>query len=110
LPGSNDVPARQRLDKWLWCARLAKARDAAAGLAAAGHVRINGQKTLKPGHGVKPGDVLTVVLARQVAVVRVTRLADRRGPAPAARLLYETPGEPPAPAQKSGASPGGTCY
>jgi ribosomal 50S subunit-recycling heat shock protein len=51
-----------------------------------------------------------VVLAQQVAVVRVTRLADRRGPAPAARLLYETPGEPPAPAQKSGASPGGTCY
>ena len=32
----------QRLDKWLWCARLAKTRTGAARLIEAGKIRING--------------------------------------------------------------------
>ena len=99
MPGSDLPDGRQRLDKWLWCARFARSREAAASLVAAGHVRINGQKTVKPGHAVKPGDVLTVVLARQVLVLQVRGLAERRGPAASARLLYDA-----APAQNSGAS------
>jgi ribosome-associated heat shock protein Hsp15 len=75
-------------------------------MAERGRVRINGQKTTKPGHGVKIGDVLTVVLTRQVLVLRIEALTDRRGPATAARLLYEAVN----PAQKSGASPDGSCY
>ena len=35
---------RQRIDKWLWHARVVRTRAAAAALAAAGHVRINGQR------------------------------------------------------------------
>ena len=34
----------QRLDKWLWCARLAKTRTGAARLIEAGKVRINGDR------------------------------------------------------------------
>ena len=32
----------QRLDKWLWCARLAKTRTGAARLIEDGKVRVNG--------------------------------------------------------------------
>ena len=83
-----EAGGRQRLDKWLWFARVVKTRDDAAALVESGHVRINGQKTLKPGHGVKPGDVLTIVLHARVRVLKISALTERRGPAEAARLLY----------------------
>ena len=41
LPASEATAPRQRLDKWLWIARVVKTREAAAGLVEAGHVRIN---------------------------------------------------------------------
>jgi ribosome-associated heat shock protein Hsp15 len=49
---------------------------------------------------VKPGDVVTATAGGRLFVVRVTGEAERRGPASAARLLYEDltpkpqPGEP----------------
>lgn len=89
MPASDRPEGRQRLDKWLWCARVVRTREAAAALVEAGHVRINGQKTLKPGHGVKPGDVLTIVLDRRVRVLRVTGLAERRGPAASTAVFHE---------------------
>ena len=92
MSASDESPGRLRLDKWLWCARVVKTREAAASLVESGHVRLNGQKTLKPGHGVKPGDVLTIVLNSRVRVLHVERLTDRRGPAEVARLLYREAG------------------
>jgi ribosome-associated heat shock protein Hsp15 len=92
LPASEASAARQRLDKWLWIARVVKTREAAASLVANGKLRLNGQKTLKPGHGVKAGDVLTIVLHTRVRVLRVMGLGERRGSAEQARLLYEEPG------------------
>ena len=80
---------RQRLDKWLWHARVVKARTSAAALVEAGHVRINGVREKAPGHGVKAGDVLTIGLDRSVRVLKVTGFAERRGDASAARVLYE---------------------
>jgi ribosome-associated heat shock protein Hsp15 len=80
---------RQRLDKWLWHARVVKARTSAAALAEAGHVRINGVRERSPGHAIKPGDVLTIRLDRTVRVVKVLGFAERRGDATAARALYE---------------------
>jgi ribosome-associated heat shock protein Hsp15 len=79
---------RQRLDKWLWHARVVKARTSAAALVESGHVRINGAKEKSPGHGVKVGDVLTVALDRTVRVMKVTAFAERRGDATAAKALY----------------------
>ena len=96
---------RQRLDKWLWFARVVKTREAAAALVEGGHVRLNRVKTLKPGHDVKPGDVLTVALNSRVRVLHVTGLAPRRGPAEAARLLYTEAQTP----QKVDATADGTC-
>jgi ribosome-associated heat shock protein Hsp15 len=79
---------RQRLDKWLWHARVVKARTSAASLVEAGHVRINGVREKSPGHSVKAGDVLTVGLDRTVRVLKITGFAERRGDAASARLLY----------------------
>lgn len=80
---------RQRLDKWLWHARVVKARTSAAELVASGHVRINGTREKSPGHAVKAGDVVTVALDNSVRVLKVTGFAERRGDATAARVLYE---------------------
>ncbi len=80
---------RQRLDKWLWHARVVKARSSAAALVEAGHVRINGVREKSPGHGVKPGDVLTIGLDHGVRILKVVGFAERRGDASAARVLYD---------------------
>ena len=80
---------RQRLDKWLWHARVVKARTSAAALVEAGHVRINGVREKSPGHSVKPGDVLTIGLDNSVRMLKVTGFAERRGDATSARVLYE---------------------
>ena len=80
---------RQRLDKWLWHARVVKARNSAAVLIEAGHVRLNGARETAPGHAVKAGDVLTIALDRSVRVLKVLGFSERRGNAAAARVLYE---------------------
>jgi ribosome-associated heat shock protein Hsp15 len=80
---------RQRLDKWLWHARVVKARTSAAALVEAGHVRINGVREKAPGHAVKVGDVLTVALDHSVRVLKVVGFCERRGDAAAARVLYD---------------------
>jgi ribosome-associated heat shock protein Hsp15 len=79
---------RQRLDKWLWHARVVKARTGAAALVEAGHVRINGVRQTAPGHAVKPGDVLTIGLDRRVRILKVVGFAARRGSAATARTLF----------------------
>ena len=79
---------RQRLDKWLWHARVVKARASAAALVEAGHVRINGVREKSPGHGVKVGDVLTIALDRSVRIFKVIGFSQRRGDASSARSLY----------------------
>jgi ribosome-associated heat shock protein Hsp15 len=80
---------RQRLDKWLWHARVVKARTSAAALVEAGHVRVNGVRETAPGHSVKAGDVLTIGLDRGVRVLRVVGFSERRGDASTARVLYD---------------------
>jgi ribosome-associated heat shock protein Hsp15 len=79
----------QRLDKWLWCARMMRARADCADLVAQGCIRINRQPTVKPHARLRTGDVLTVPLRGEVRVLRVAALALRRGPASEARMLYE---------------------
>lgn len=78
----------QRLDKWLWCARVLRARSLCAALVAQGFIRINRQATDKPHAKLRVGDVLTFPMHGQVRVMRVVSLAQRRGPANEARLLY----------------------
>jgi ribosome-associated heat shock protein Hsp15 len=80
---------RQRLDKWLWHARVVKARTSAVALVESGHVRINGVREKSPGHAVKLGDVVTVALDNSVRLLKVAGFAERRGDAASARVLYD---------------------
>jgi ribosome-associated heat shock protein Hsp15 len=80
---------KQRLDKWLWHARVVKARTSAAALVESGHVRINGVRETSPGRAVKPGDVITIGLDRGVRLMKVIGFSERRGDATTARALYE---------------------
>jgi ribosome-associated heat shock protein Hsp15 len=80
---------RQRIDRWLWHARLVRTRNAAAALAGAGYVRVNGARIDAPGRMVRAGDVITVALERSVRVLRITGFRERRGPAGSGETLYE---------------------
>ena len=62
---------RQRIDKWLFFARVVKSRSLAAKLAQAGRVRINRDKATQAADLVKPGDMLTITLDRRILVYRV---------------------------------------
>ena len=79
---------RQRIDKWLWHARMVPTRSAAAALADAGHVRLNGKRIAGNSQVVRLGDVVTLALDRSVRVLRVEALCERRGGAPEGRALY----------------------
>ena len=78
---------RQRIDKWLWHARIVRTRSAATALAAAGYVRINSRRAAA-GAPVRKGDVVTVALDRSVRVVEVAAFCERRGDSADARALY----------------------
>jgi ribosome-associated heat shock protein Hsp15 len=80
---------RQRIDKWLWHARVVRTRTAAAELAAEGHVRLNGERVAAASRPVKPGDVLTIALDRTVRILKVLGFSERRGDAEAAGRLFE---------------------
>ncbi|SDP42400.1 heat shock protein Hsp15 [Phyllobacterium sp. YR620] len=88
---------RQRIDKWLFFARVVKSRSLAAKLVSGGGVRVNKDKVDQPSHGVKAGDVLTITLDRRILIYRVLDGGQRRGPAEEARTLYEDMSPPPAP-------------
>jgi ribosome-associated heat shock protein Hsp15 len=81
--------ARQRIDRWLWHARLVRTRGAAAALTEAGYVRVNGARIDAPGRMIRSGDVVTVALDRGVRVVKVTGFAERRGPPASVAVLYQ---------------------
>jgi len=97
--GEAEAPlaTSQRLDKWLWFARLTKSRTLAATAVTEGKIKVNRERAEKPSDLVKVGDVITARLRRDVLVVRVARLGVRRGPAVEARTLYEdlAPAAPP---------------
>lgn len=80
---------RQRIDRWLFFARIVKSRSLAAKLVQSGRVRVNRDKIDQAARNVKVDDVLTITLERQVLVYRIVAPGSRRGPAPEARTLYE---------------------
>ena len=94
---------RQRIDKWLWHARVVRTRSAAAALADSGLVRINGARIDSSSRPVRPGDVVTVALDRNVRLLKVIGYAERRGSADVARTLFEDLTPPPEPPREPSA-------
>lgn len=89
---------KQRIDKWLFFARVVKSRSLAAKLVSGGSVRVNKDKIDQPSQGVRPSDVLTITLDRRILIYKVLSCGTRRGPAEEARRLYEDM-SPPLPAK-----------
>ena len=54
-----------------------------------GCVRLNGQRVTQAAKAVRPGDVLTIAMQRDVRLLRIMAAGERRGPYEEARLLYE---------------------
>ena len=77
-----------RVDKWLWVARLMKTRSLATEAVSGGKVHVNGS-AVKPSREVRPGDELEITKGAVRLTVVVKALAERRGPAREAALLYE---------------------
>ncbi|MGK6313373.1 RNA-binding S4 domain-containing protein [Neorhizobium sp. DT-125] len=81
--------SRQRIDKWLFFARMVKSRSLAQSLIAAGAVTVNGETCSQPSRMIKPGDRIELILERRDIVLIVRAGGARRGPFEEARLLYE---------------------
>jgi ribosome-associated heat shock protein Hsp15 len=85
----NEKAARQRLDKWLWHARVTKSRTLAQKLIESGAVRVNGQRVTGSDTRVGVGDGLTILVHQRLRVLKITGLAERRGSPSVAATLYE---------------------
>ncbi len=79
----------QRIDKWLFFARIMKSRSLAQKFVQSGAVRINRDKTDNAARIVRAGDVLTFSLNDRVRVFKLLDAGERRGPASEAQALYE---------------------
>lgn len=98
MPGLEHGPLAKeadglRIDRWLWFARLFKARERASRFVEEGRVRVarpgrDPERIVKSSHVVRAGDILTFALGGKVRVVRIEALTKRRGPPEEARNLY----------------------
>lgn len=77
-----------RLDKWLWAARFYKTRTLASEEIDKGRVQVNGV-VVKPARELKSGDSVQIRSGPVTRTVTVLAIGDKRGPAPAAALLYQ---------------------
>jgi len=84
----NPAEGHVRIDKWLWAARFFKTRSQASQAVAGGLVHVNGQR-VKPARQLGVGERLRITRGREVFLVQVIGLAERRGSAAQARLLFE---------------------
>jgi ribosome-associated heat shock protein Hsp15 len=98
----------QRIDQWLWFARIAKSRSLAQELIERGKVRVNKLKVSKTSHWLKAGDTITIALGPRVRVLKVESFGERRGPAREAAGLYQelTPAPDRTTSARDAASPG----
>jgi ribosome-associated heat shock protein Hsp15 len=88
MSATDLAQASQRIDKWLWFARLVKTRSLAQRLVAGGQVRVNRTRLTKASQTVSAGDVIAMLVHDRVRVVQVVNTGHRRGPASEARELY----------------------
>lgn len=97
----SDAAPSQRIDRWLWHARLFKTRSLAGRVVADHGVRVTRQgQTLradKPSFAVRVGDILGLAKGSRILVVEILGISPRRRPAPEAQALYTDHSPPPPP-------------
>ncbi|MEH6717662.1 MAG: RNA-binding S4 domain-containing protein [Aurantimonas endophytica] len=85
----------QRVDKWLFFARVVKSRSLAQKLVQSGGVRVNRDKIDSAARLVRPGDTLTISLKSGIRILTIRDPGVRRGPASEAAGLFEDITPPP---------------
>lgn len=85
----TDSQTRIRLDKWLWYARQVKTRTLAQKIIGSGKIRVNGDKTTASKKLVGQDDVLTIILPRDMKVLKIKECGTKRSSFAIAQLLYE---------------------
>ena len=104
---ADDAGADQRLDKWLFFARVIKSRTLAATLIAEGKIRVNKEKVDKPSVTIKLGDVVTSA-AHAMCACCGWPPGKRRGPASRGAGAVRGPHAAAAAARGADAAAGGT--
>ncbi len=66
-----------RIDKWLWAVRLYKTRSLSADACKGGKVSLN-ERSVKPAHEIKIGDILEIRIGQLNKTVKVTGLLENR--------------------------------
>ena len=66
-----------RIDKWLWAVRIYKTRSIAAEACKKGHISI-GERTAKPAHNIRVGDIVHVKKSPITYSFRVLKCAENR--------------------------------
>lgn len=66
-----------RLDKYVWCVRLAKTRSKATEAVGKGKIKLN-QAQVKPSKEVKSGDVVQLIKHTAVYSFKIIQLLDKR--------------------------------
>ncbi|MBX7533946.1 RNA-binding S4 domain-containing protein [Qipengyuania sp. 1XM1-15A] len=77
-----------RIDRLLCFLRFVRTRSTARKLVDEGHIRLNGDRVLRPSRDIAPGDVLTLPLGNSVKLIEVLALPERRGPPREAQECY----------------------
>ena len=66
-----------RIDKWLWAVRIYKTRSIASEACKKGHISI-GDRTAKPAHNIRVGDIVNVKKSPITYSFRVLKCAENR--------------------------------
>ncbi len=85
----NNIIKYDRLDKWLWNARLFRSRSLASKSIRQGNFRINGSKTKKASTNVRVGDMLSFGLHGKLMVIKILCIANNRGSSDEAKRLFD---------------------
>lgn len=81
-------PGAMRLDRLLVYLRFVRTRSRARAMVEEGHMRLNGAHVQRSSAEVHRGDVLTFAQGRDVRIIEVIELPERRGPPGMARSCY----------------------
>ena len=92
MSDERETADKVRIDKWLWAARFFKTRSLATDAVNGGKVELN-DAGVKPAKLVQAGDTVRVRIGPQEHHVVVRAVADRRGSATVAQMLYEETAE-----------------
>jgi len=92
----------QRIDKWLWHARIVRTRTLATNLVNSGKVRVDRRRFSRASQTVRLGHIVTAPQGRQIKSLKIIGFAGRRVPASQVTHLYEDPS--PAPGEQKSAN------